>query len=86
MHCNGINVLTIGDALEVSAVGLGCMTMTGDYGAGETITVCDPAVGSGHFVIAAAHRLASQRFGLAATGRALLGSSWLARSNSRTWA
>ncbi len=25
----------IGDALEVSAVGLGCMTMTGDYGAGD---------------------------------------------------
>ena len=30
--------------------------------------------------------LAGQRFGLAATGRALLGSSWLARSNSHTWA
>ena len=25
----------IGDALEVSAIGLGCMTMTGDYGAGD---------------------------------------------------
>ena len=35
---------------------------------------------------AAAHRLASQRFDLAVTGRALLGSSLLARSNGHTWA